>query len=489
MSLKDFRTYRRRKVTRESGFKVSGDTTGGEAKVYFSKRLIIKDNQESLIYGYDSIKLTKLFLSSKSLLAFGFYLYPHNQIKIEYTVEYELKGDRYMSVIKEKDLKVNSWNSCGFHLEIDTDAEEITSVTLSVRIASEESDVALDICCDNFGIVDYEYYIENEVYSEFSKKTSLNIPHIYYFDNESEYLSEVLNSEELKVETGIEIILKSCNRCSRFLPINKDDERHTIAFSSHCVKRAPCAHSTFSNYKVLSSESEKYSENGSSNEIKSHHGHQLECKSCKKFFVNAPLNPQRNPEQFKEDGLRRRAFEQLVNNLLDKDLIHHEYIKKTKREFTEYIYEKFGGKCFKCNKKITIKEMNLDHTMPLSYLYRLDETATSLCATHNSSKNDRFPIDYYTDEELIMLSKLTGITLEQLKSKETNPNVIIKLVENVEWLFDVFLAQKDYQKIRDGIKTSDKIYTALIKVLPQEINLIDIYKKSKHKNPSSITIV
>ena len=52
------------------------------------------------------------------------------------------------------------------------------------------------------------------------------------------------------------------------------------------------------------------------NKVVSYYGHQLECKACKKFFVNMPLNPQRNAQQFKEDGLRRRAIEVLINHLL-----------------------------------------------------------------------------------------------------------------------------------------------------------------------------
>ena len=65
--------------------------------------------------------------------------------------------------------------------------------------------------------------------------------------------------------------------------------------------------------------------------------------------------------------------------------------------------------------------MHLDHTMPLAYLYRLDETATCLCAEHNSQKSDHFPIEYYTEEELKELSKITGLSMEILRSKKANP--------------------------------------------------------------------
>lgn len=35
---KNFRTYKRREVTRKSGFKVSGDTTGGQCKIIKTSR-------------------------------------------------------------------------------------------------------------------------------------------------------------------------------------------------------------------------------------------------------------------------------------------------------------------------------------------------------------------------------------------------------------------------------------------------------------------
>ena len=84
-----------------------------------------------------------------------------------------------------------------------------------------------------------------------------------------------------------------------------------------------------------------------------------------------PLNPQRNAQQFKEDGLRRRAFEVLVDNLLDKELIHHEFKKRTSKEFTQYIYDKFDGKCFKCGKKLTIND-----------IYYISEKGIAVKGTH-----------------------------------------------------------------------------------------------------------
>jgi hypothetical protein len=205
--------------------------------------------------------------------------------------------------------------------------------------------------------------------------------------------------------------------------------------------------------------------------------------------VNAPLNPQRNPQQFKEDGLRRRAIEVLVNRLLERNLIHFEFERRTKKEFSEYIWKKFDCRCFKCNKKLPLDEMHLDHTMPLAYLYRLDESATCLCGSHNSQKRDHFPVDYYTQSELVRLSEITGLPMEVLEYRGINLTVLHLLIENVVWFYDEFLKEPDYQKVRDGILTADKINDSLKRVIGGQADLAEEYRARTGKYPDSVTII
>ena len=131
--------------------------------------------------------------------------------------------------------------------------------------------------------------------------------------------------------------------------------------------------------------------------------------------------------------------------------------------------------------------MHLDHTLPLAYLYRLDESATCLCSKHNSQKRDHFPVEYYTTKELEELSKITKLPLDTLKTKEANPIIIKLLIKNIVWFFDEFLATEDYQKIRDGRLTADKILASLQRVFPKDINLVNEYIKRTNKFPSTIT--
>jgi hypothetical protein len=138
---------------------------------------------------------------------------------------------------------------------------------------------------------------------------------------------------------------------------------------------------------------------------------------------------------------------------------------------------------------LPLDEMHLDHTMPLAYLYRLDESATCLCGTHNSQKRDRFPVDFYDEDELRRLSKITGLSIEQLTYKGVNHEVLRLLVDNVVWFYDEFLMQPEYQKVRDGIRTSDKINDSLKRVIGDEVDLATEYRKITGRYPKSVTIV
>jgi hypothetical protein len=280
------------------------------------------------------------------------------------------------------------------------------------------------------------------------------------------------------------------------LPINSNNEREQLAFSNHCAAQAPCKHSTFSRYKILENKTNDEELNVlldnttyylKENNLHTHYGHQLECKACKKFFVNSELNNKRTSSQHREDGLRRRAVEILTNNLLNRKNIYQEYRILNNREFDVDIWNKFDRKCFKCKEDIKDeKVMHLDHTMPLAYLYPLDEHATCLCATCNNSKSDSFPVNFYTNEQLLDLSKITGLPIELLNSTDSNVKIVelLRVEKTIVWFFEKFLTHGEYQKIRDGKKASDSIYKSIQKVInnsPKKFNIHFEYLKIKKK--------
>ncbi|MCL7409446.1 HNH endonuclease [Marivivens donghaensis] len=256
-------------------------------------------------------------------------------------------------------------------------------------------------------------------------------------------------------EKPFSVVVKECNRCARFLPINLPAERHTLSFSNHCVAKRPCRHKGFGIVNDL--------DKGVFVELE--YGFQLECRFCKKFVVNAALNPQRSADQMKEDSQRRRYFELMIaemSGVSEQLAFRH----KTGVELASFIWEKFGKKCFKCGDRLrTAREMHLDHTRPLALLWPLDETATALCGSCNSTKRDRQPKDFYSQTELVELSKFTGIPLPELLKPLPNINVLKALIERCDWLVDDFLNQDFLKKEKDGKTSAELICKSLDRVL------------------------
>ena len=493
MEQNTLRTYQRRNVTRESGYHTCDETTGGECIVIKASKMKTTSKEERLVFERESIRLYELFNKKIGILCFGGYVYINNKVSILYKVSYEYCNKSYATIIENKTaLSENDWNNIGFHLELPIIGNAtLKNVKVIMRIIGDVSGFETEFVSFDFDSLQKEEFFDDVFAESFYQKTNMCVPYLYYLCTDlpiDKYLKPGYDFSD-----GQYVVLKSCNRCGRFLPINIFNEMKTLSFSLHCKKVAPCNHSNFCSYTILNDVNPNELKSAGikiiDNKISSYYGHQLECKACKKFFVNMPLNPQRNAQQFKEDGLRRRAIEVLVNSLLERNLVHFEFENKNKKEFTEYIWNKFDRKCFKCKKKLELSEMNLDHTMPLAYLYRLDETATCLCASHNSQKSDHFPIDYYTEDELAELSRITGLSLEMLHSRKVNQKVLDLLIKNVVWFYDKFLMEPDYQKVRDGILTADKINDSLKRVINGKVDLAEEYKKKTGHYPTSVTIL
>lgn len=253
------------------------------------------------------------------------------------------------------------------------------------------------------------------------------------------------------------LALKSCNRCGRFLPVNlPPDERATLSFSNHCVSRAPCDHSSFGRIQDADDPSIIHTLN---------FGFQLECRYCKKFYVNAALNPQRTAGQMKEDAARRRAFEVLLEDLY-RGSPQLRYKNLHGRDLADSVYENFKGECFKCGTPLgSARKMHLDHTRPLALLWPLDEHATALCADCNSAKRDRPPSDFYNANELRRLADVTGLHLSDLSDPSPNEEAIRLLGERLDWFFDDFIPSGRLDRVREGKATAALLVKAIQKAI------------------------
>lgn len=142
---------------------------------------------------------------------------------------------------------------------------------------------------------------------------------------------------------------------------------------------------------------------------------QMECRSCKSV-INANLNPKRTKEQLHESSVKRRIADLLLEG---------------ENERTDFaaLFERFGGRCFKTGKVLDINERSswaVDHILPSRFLYPLrKDNAALLSREANENKRDRWPSQFYTNNELKRLAIITGANLAVISSKKptVNPNI------------------------------------------------------------------
>lgn len=486
-----FRSPQRRSTRQRSGFNVSGDKAGSTCKIELSRLFAPIANRVEIVCRAERVTAQALFTKTYSVIGAGLYLRPTAECTVAVELAWKQNDKRQGKVTKRITLEPGTWGRVGVIEKVELGEPTGTLVDLKcvVTIETVEPVSAFGLM---MGPVRQEHLIEHDVEKAFWTKTGIYLPEILYRDPTMDATAMQLVVGEDRGQ-GQAIVCKSCNRCARFLPVNIEHERKTLSYSNHCVSRAPCTHAAFSTYRVTKGGPLIVGGKTFLQTVTTHHGHQLECITCKKFFVNLPLNPMRDSTQHREDALRRRAFEVLVRELLGKNWVYHEHRIATGKEFDVAIWDKFEKMCFKCEKELPSPNvMDLDHTLPLAYLWPLDSTATCLCSTCNSSKSDKFPVDVYTPNELEKLAGITGLSLDTLNTRPINVDAVQKLFERIEWFFDEFLLDADYQKVREGKKTADLIVHAIHNVLRASgymEDLVDLYRKKTGCEPTTVSLV
>ncbi len=183
---------------------------------------------------------------------------------------------------------------------------------------------------------------------------------------------------------------------------------------------------------------------------------QMECRSCK-GAINAVLNPKRTKEQLHESSVRRRIADLFLegeNQTID----------------IQDLFERFEHKCFKTKKPLDIKKRRtwaIDHILPSKWLYPLTkENASLLSREANDSKSEKWPCQFYTNNELIELAKITGADLDLISSKipVLNNNV------NVNKCVERYLKVREKSNLKKRISELKKIIKkyGLIDRLPIE---------------------
>jgi hypothetical protein len=424
-------------VTRDSGFSVSPDATGGEF------RKVIVDGYRLAQGASISLEFTFPDTAAGQILGYGAWFSAPASFAVQIVGE---AGEYVLTNYRSPD-----WDKFGSQWFSDGGA---TAPRLFVLRASEPGVVAL--WGPAGGRVDHEHL--RDVRPALMRNMHQIAPEANFIVAPGDVKLRTTGSVE-PVGAAATLYLKSCNRCARFLPINYPGEREHLSFSNHCVaeSRRPCSHSTFGRLRDAG---------GSGEILVLDYGFQLECRFDKKFEVNAAHNPMRTAAQMKEDAARRRAFELLLAELYGGNPLLRYRRDHDDRELADDVFRRFGGRCFKCGVAFDdTKSMALDHTRPLALLWPLDEHATALCAVHNSEKRDRPPSRYYTPIELDRLAKITGLPRRELASPSPNVEAIKKLHQKLDWFLTDFVQRDEMQEIHDGKRPADLLVKALQKAI------------------------
>jgi hypothetical protein len=448
---------RRRAMTRSSGFSVHKDTSGGEFRRYTSETFLLRKGE--------TLEVTFSIAGHKKGQLLG------------YGVWFWRPDDVHLTVSGGPDERTNTsyadaaWNKLGSIWRAQNAAP--ISVT-AVFTANRASEIALykPIC----GQIRHKHL--DGARPELLKNMYQFAPEAVFVDEKVAGDVEVTAPNRQK-KGERDLILKSCNRCGRYLPINVPHERHQLSFSNHCVAahRRPCRHATFGRLRNAEHAEDL---------LRLDYGYQLECRFCKKFEVNAAHNPQRTSAQMKEDAARRRAFELLLAELYQ-GTPQLRYRHQYGSELADDIWDRFEGRCFNCGTPLgSTGHMHLDHTRPLALLWPLDISATALCGSCNSAKRDRAPADFYTKEQLVRLSAITKVSVEDLSSPHPNDDAISLLLKRLDWFFDTFLTKEEMTKERDGKIAGELVVKALQKVFARspryhEVDLVTMYDKRRAK--------
>ncbi len=174
-------------------------------------------------------------------------------------------------------------------------------------------------------------------------------------------------------------------------------------------------------------------------------GRQLECRVCKNTRINPDLNPKRTSDQHREAAQRRRLY----------SLISSEDGKID----SQVVFDRFSGRCCNCDKPLTFtergaKDHDLDHTLPAKYLWPIStESATLLCSECNNAKHDKWPSEFYSQEQQKALARLTGITYDVLSGPPLlNPLAVESILANADRFIEQWIAYPDdIRKVRQLI--------------------------------------
>jgi len=497
----------RRPESQSFGFEADSSYSGSEFTIKRSNR--IEQKQFSLEISRDDTQVQSVFGLDSGMAAIGGYVFTPYRVQVD--IQITAAGD---SEHRSIEMEPGRWNGIGCHLKSPIGNHSIAGeITFQL---SEDPDAWVDFFGVDIAPLDYWIYTENLEYSD--GKTARNrffedehqyVPAKYYINTDSPLPEAQIKSDMSEIKDGRLVVLKSCNRApDHFHPIGvgRRNEEACRTFANHIRNKRlkiVLSESTADPYKIVDegigeriirprnfNTSEQYTGFIHNSTIYSgefdleglqlDEGYQYECNACKKFEVNNEGNWLRSPEQRFEDSQRRRSIQQLIvhNRILDIDRGNN---------FKRETITEFGG-CFLCDKEDS-DNLEIDHLMPLSYMWPLKGNAVPLCESCHKYKGTTFPKHFYDIEQRKELLKSDRITIGgDIHKKKINEKALHALLDNIGWFFDSFL-QNDVENGGTDVDVPEKIVSSLhrkFRDVDLDVNLIQEYENQRGKSPETV---
>lgn len=237
MPQKDLRTYRRRETTRESGYHTCEATTGGECVLVRADRYQCAHSREKFMFTRDRIELVELFEKGIFLVAFGGCIFSKQKATVSLELGFTYEGVDYAFSGGDVVIEENCWSPIGIHGEKPIrDDLHASNVYAKMWIQSKKSGNKLDFISFDLDAVSKPEFQDTSCAESFYQKTKMHVPWLYYLRTDlpfDQYLIDEPGLGKQDLTAGRRIVMKSCNRCGRYLPINVNDELKTLGYSLH----------------------------------------------------------------------------------------------------------------------------------------------------------------------------------------------------------------------------------------------------------------
>jgi 5-methylcytosine-specific restriction endonuclease McrA len=498
----------RRSKSQSFGFEADSKYSGNE---FILKKCETHTGDFGLKVTTEDTNLPEVFDLGSGMIAGGGY------VKVTKPASVTIKAKIDNDIIKEKQhsLDTKIWEGVGVHSKHPLGTYDLT---VEFEFTSCSDECQFNIFGFNAGALDHWIFVDNYIYDD-GKSARYRFFEEEYQYAPSKYYLGGYSQDTGKLDNGDTIVLKTCNRApEHYLPIEVgENEDKCETFVNHIGNsnlKISRQESTVDAYEYTGEISERIirprkfrtnqshpgflydshvfveylDDNKNFNEyieiegLVLEQGYQYECSSCKKFEVNSEGNSRRTPEQRFEDSQRRRSIERLLRQekILDIDM---------EKDFRRRTIEEFGG-CVSCGESDSDK-LEIDHIMPMAYLWPLDGNAAPLCHSCHKPKGTTFPKEFYSEDKRNELIESERVSIgKDIHKKKINEEALNSVVQNIEWFFEEFLSKDSRQRENSaGIRVSEKIVSSIHRKLRDTNNQTDLvqeYKKQTGTYPTTV---